>query len=198
MTYTVTTTDTFSYTHARHIAAKVATDLKRIQRFYGRPSNKDIDDYQAEITELLKAGYLGAVTYGFQRNDNWIQPTLRYTAKELAGFSTNDDDPGRIRPGANVQGASFSSYLTYSSAWDTLTTQQKAPGANVQGASFSSYLTYSSAWDTLTTQQKAQFKDQLPIRRVSGLDAGITGAWIVDRTYSAGGRAVDRLSLTSY
>ena len=169
MTYTVTTTETFSYTHARHIAAKVATDLKRIQRFYPEPSDQWIEDYEVEITELLKAGYLGTVTYGFQRNGYWIQPTLRYTAKELAGYSANDDDPGRIRPGANVQGASFSSHLTYS-----------------------------SAWDVLTPQQKAQFKEQLPIRRVTGLDAGVTGAWTVDRTYSAGGRGVDRSSLASY
>ena len=35
--YTTTTTisDTFTITHAKHIASKVATDLLRFQRFYG-------------------------------------------------------------------------------------------------------------------------------------------------------------------
>lgn len=169
MTYTATTTETFSYSHARHVAAKVATDLKRIQRFYSEPNDKWISLYEVEITEFLKAGYLGTVTYGFQRNGDWVQPTLRYTAKELAGSSANDDDPGRIRPGANVEGASF---------W--------------------SYLTYSRAWDLLTGQQKTQFEERLPFRRTPRPEFGIKGAWKADRTYSAGGRAVDRFSLGSY
>ena len=40
--YTVAETQTFSVTHARHMAAKVATDLRRMQRFYGYPSDADI------------------------------------------------------------------------------------------------------------------------------------------------------------
>ena len=35
--YTLTETTTFTVTHARHMAAKVATDLKRMQRLYGEP-----------------------------------------------------------------------------------------------------------------------------------------------------------------
>ena len=42
--YTVTESTTFTVTHARHIAAKVATDLKRLQRFYGKPSDSAIAD----------------------------------------------------------------------------------------------------------------------------------------------------------
>ena len=67
------------------MAAKVATDLKRMQRFYGSPSDRASPSYEAEVTELLKAGYLGTVTYGFRRDGNWIEPTLRYTARDLAG-----------------------------------------------------------------------------------------------------------------
>jgi len=96
--YSYTENTTFTVTHARHMAAKVATDLKRIQRLFdGRPSDRAIADYEAEAVELLKAGYLGTVTYGFQRDGKWIEPTLRYTAWDLAGGSANDDDPGRIR-----------------------------------------------------------------------------------------------------
>ena len=36
--YTITETTTFTVTHARHMAAKVSADLKRMQRFYGYPS----------------------------------------------------------------------------------------------------------------------------------------------------------------
>ena len=40
--YTVSQTNTFTVTHARHMAAKVAADLKRMQRLYGQPSDIDI------------------------------------------------------------------------------------------------------------------------------------------------------------
>ncbi len=93
--YTLTETNTFTATHAKHMAAKVATDLKRMQRLYGSPGDIDIDRYEQEVIVFLKAGYLGTVTYGFWRNGDWIEPTIRYTARDLAGASANDDDPGR-------------------------------------------------------------------------------------------------------
>ncbi len=46
--YTVSESTTFTVSHARHMAAKVAADLKRIQRFYGAPSDAEIADYEAE------------------------------------------------------------------------------------------------------------------------------------------------------
>ena len=119
--FTFSETTTFTLTHARHMAAKVATDLKRLQRFYGYPPDAAIAGYETEVTELLKAGYLGTFTIGFRRNGCWVEPTLRYTARDLAGAAANDDDPGRIRPGANIEGAGFYSYLTYSALWDALT-----------------------------------------------------------------------------
>jgi len=42
----------FTVTHARHMAAKVATDLKRMQRLYGAPSDPSIADYEGELIEL--------------------------------------------------------------------------------------------------------------------------------------------------
>ena len=56
--FTLTQTTTFTRTHARHIAAKVATDLKRMHRLYGAPSDRWIADFEAEVIELLKEGYL--------------------------------------------------------------------------------------------------------------------------------------------
>ncbi len=167
--YSYTESSTFTVTHARHVAAKVATDLKRVQRFYGSPSNADIANYEAEVTEFLKAGYLGTVTYGFRRDGNWVEPTLRYTARDLAGGSANDDDPGRVRASANVSGATFYSYLTYS-----------------------------AAWDQLTQTQKDAFKKQLPFQRGGAPEPGITGYLADDRTYSSGGRALNRASVRSY
>ena len=167
--YTVSSTQTFTVTHARHMAAKVAADLKRMQRFYGSPSDTSISNFETEVTELLKAGYLGAVTYDFQKNGNWVEPTLRYTARDLAGAAANDDDPGRVRPGANVSGASFGSYLAYSPAWDNLTQTQR---------------------DT--------FETGLPFSRSGAPEPGVTGYIQSDRTYSSGGRALDRSTVRSF
>ena len=167
--YTYTENATFTVTHARHMAAKVATDLKRMQRFYGLPSDAEIADYEAEVTELLKGGYLGTVTYGFRRDGNWIEPTLLYTARDLVGGTANDDDPGKIRASANVAGASFYSYLTYS-----------------------------SEWDKVSEPEKEAFLKRLPFRRGAAPEPGIAGYLADDRTYSSGGRAIDRASVRSF
>ncbi len=167
LSYTETTT--FTVTHARHIAAKVATDLKRMQRFYGSPSDAKIAEFEAEATEMLKAGYLETVTYGFKKDGSFIEPTLRYTARDLAGGSANDDDPGRVRTGADIGGASFYSYMTYT-----------------------------SAWFQLTEAQRTAFERGLPFSRSGAPEPGITGYLANDRTYSSGGRALDRATVRSF
>src|SRR5438128_1094073 len=97
--YSVTETTTFTVTHARHMASKLSADLKRMQRFYSYPTDSAIAQYETEVIELLKAGYFGTLTVGFLRNGQWIEPTLRYTSRDLAGMAVNDDDPGRVLPG---------------------------------------------------------------------------------------------------
>lgn len=167
--YTYTESTTFTITHARHIAAKIATDLKRIQRLYGRPSDREIVDYEAEAIAMMKAGYLSSVTYGFKRDGSWIEPTLKYAARDLAGGAANDDDPGRIRPGKDVSGASFTSFLTYTDAF----------------------------WN-LSPAERDSFKGNLPFQRSSGTEPPINGYLQSDRTYSSGGRALDRSSVRNY
>lgn len=167
--YTESRTTTFTVTHAKHIAAKVATDLKRLQRFYGEPSDTSIAAYEAEVTELLRCGYLGTVTYGYRRNGSWIEPTLRYTARDLLADTEHDDDPGRIQPNADVKGATFYSYLTYS-----------------------------SAWDGLSEAEKTAVKGRLPFERNGAPEPGVNGYLINDRTFSSGGRGLYRASVRSY
>ncbi|KGW17783.1 hypothetical protein V8Z74_24885 [Comamonas sp. w2-DMI] len=167
--FTATETRTFTLTHARHLAAKVSADLKRLQRLYGHITDERIAEFEGEVTELLRQGYLGTVTYGFQRDDKWIEPTLRYTASDLTGGGT-DDDPGRVLPGRDISGAQFHSYLTYS-----------------------------AAWDALTTEQRAAVKKQLPLQRVSGSEAAVSNGYFADdKTYSSGGRSLGRASVRSY
>ena len=112
-----TRTETRTSTHAQHIASKVAADLKRIQRIYrtGQPTDSKISDYQGEIALLLDRGYLGSVTYGFQRDEEWII-ALKYTA--VGGNLSGGDDPGGIRYEEDVSDAHFTSFLSYSASWE--------------------------------------------------------------------------------
>lgn len=167
--YTSTESTNFTVTHATHIAAKVATDLKRLQRFYGKPSDNDIAGYETEMVALLKAGYLDTISYGFKRGGEWIEPMLRYTARELGGTATNDDDPGRVRPGADTFGASFCSFLIYS-----------------------------ATWYNLTDEGRATFESELPFQRTGGSEPGVNGYLQDDRIYSAGGRTLSRASVKTF
>lgn len=166
--FTRSTTTTFTLTHAKKLASKVATDLKRIQRFYGSPSDSMIADYEEEITAYLKEDYLEIATYGFKRNGKWIEPTLEYAAEELRGRSVSDDNPGKVRPGADISGAIFGSYFMHS-----------------------------QSWFSLSQSEKEDFASDLPINRVTGSKPGIEGHFTSDKTYSAGDRALNRKSVRS-
>jgi hypothetical protein len=167
--FTYTDTVTFTVTHAIHIAAKVAADLKRLQRFYGAPSDADIGNYETEIVALLKAGYISTVTYGYRRNGDWIEPALRYTAHDLAGAAANDDDPGRVRPGANINGATFYSYLTYN-----------------------------ASWNGLSSDEQHRFKTSMPFYRGGAPEPDASGYFSEDRIYSSGGRSLNRSSMRGW
>ncbi|MDQ2079035.1 hypothetical protein RA307_02495 [Xanthobacteraceae bacterium Astr-EGSB] len=167
--YAITESVAFTVTHARHMAAKVATDLKRMQRLYGKPADDKIADYEVELIEMLKAGYLNEVTYGFRRNGEWIEPTLRYTSQDLAGIAANDDDPGRVRVGADISNASFYTYMTYT-----------------------------AAHGKMTQTEREAFEKRLPFTRDGAQEPGVSGYFDADRTYSAGGQALNRKSVRSW
>jgi hypothetical protein len=123
MSTTYTTASTFTRTNARYLASKVAADLRQMRLFYGRPSDGEIDDYNAELVELLVGGYLNSVDYGFRRNNSWVV-ALSYSVKN--GMLVTDDRAGRIPVGANVTSASWYSYLRYSDEWLKLTSSERA------------------------------------------------------------------------
>ena len=122
MTTSRTTTGTI--TQARYVAAKIAADLKRVQRLVGRgvPTDGDIAKYEEEATILLRYGYLGAVTYGFMRNEKWVF-AVQYTASDSALLA--DHDPGLVFPPVNVDNAVFFSFLSYSDKWQQLSLEQQ-------------------------------------------------------------------------
>ncbi len=169
MSYSSTYNQTFTITNAKYLAAKISADLKRMQRFYGAPSDYDISSYEEEIAQLLKHGYLSKVTYGFKKDGRYIEPTLVYKAETLASAYYDDNDPGRVKPGADISGASFYSYLNYS-----------------------------PSWDSLSASEKESFKKPLPVQRTGAAEPTANGYWSQDKTYSSGGKTLNRSTLKSY
>src|SRR5258708_2218710 len=113
--FSFTQSSSFTVAHAREMAAKAATDLLRLQRFYGKPSDASINAYETELVALLREDYLRAVTYGFQRNGKWVV-ALRYHALK-GGVLVRDDDPGKLRPEEGVSNCPFTSFLEYNDRW---------------------------------------------------------------------------------
>jgi hypothetical protein len=166
--FTNSETQTFTLTHAKYLASKVVADLKRIQRLYGSPSDTTIINYESEFIEFLKKGYLSEVTYGFQKDNKWVEPTLRYTSRDLAGMMYGDDDPGQIKPNANISGATFKSYLVTN-----------------------------SAYNNLSSNEHANFENSLPFKRTGAETPGINGYMSTDKSYTSGGRTLERSSVKS-
>ena len=165
-TYTTTESKTFTVTHARHIATKIGTDLKRLQRFYGEPIDGDIIEYEKEVIALLAGDYLDSIEYGFKRNHNneWCV-ALKYEARS-GGILISDDTPGRIPTGVNVGGCTFKSFLITNHKWSNL---------------------------SLDRQNQIYADAKVSVTRTSGSEPD--GNWKYDKTYSAGGRGVIRSSL---
>lgn len=163
--YTYSETENFTVTHARHIAAKVSTDLLRFTRFYRNPTIEQINDYETELTALLKGGYLDKVIYGFYRDGKWIEALMYHALPD--GTLIGDDDPGKIRPGTDVPGESFTSHL-----WKN------------------------DNWRKLSKQEQDTFYATLPIKRSSCAEMPLeSGYWSSDLNYSAGGRGLSRSTI---
>ncbi|MBB5774064.1 HORMA-1 domain-containing protein [Nonomuraea jabiensis] len=115
--YTRAESQSYSLASAKYVASKIATDLRQVQRYYGSPSDDDIEDYALEAALLSYGRYVDKIIYGFQRSGNWIL-SLEYTSAD--GTLVADDRAGGIYRHANTDGAIFTSYLYYSWKWSQL------------------------------------------------------------------------------
>jgi hypothetical protein len=167
---TFTTTATHTMTNARHVASKVATDLKRMQRLFGVgiPTDQEIADYQEEAALLLAHGYLEEVSYGLigTASSKW-RYAIKYKAHYGQLSGTGDDPGGLFRDGGDGLGRFLSKHGNY----------------------FGSFLVYSQKWTNLPPSEKQAFKRKLPVSRISGTEPGVVrgGAWgSNERRYSSG------------
>jgi HORMA domain-containing protein len=161
-TYTTSTSETFTITHARHLVSKIAADLRLSSNYYGTPTESMILDYIEELVVLLKDGYVSTYEFGFKTNDTRIVSCKYEVFND--GSITTDDRAGKI----------------YSCA-------------DISGASFYSFLDYSSAWFALTPEKRGEIEASYKIQRTTGNAPGDgNGYWTNDKTYSSGGTALRR------
>jgi Bacterial HORMA domain family 1 len=107
MTYSVTTSDTFSIIHARKLSAKVAADMHLCAQYYGKPSEGQIRDYAEELAQFLNAGYVSEYEFGFQKDGKRVV-TWRYTVDEN-GTLTSCTQTSTITPRRSAVPLSVSS-----------------------------------------------------------------------------------------
>lgn len=168
MTYSYTTSETFTLTHATHLTAKVMVDLRQLQTFYGAPSDVRMAQYHDELITLLMGGYLKSITYGFKKDDKWVAgATLQYTV--YTNGALGDDSPGRIYANASLTGSHWSSFLEKN-----------------------------SKFFSLSSSERERIEKSLPIKRVNGEVSQADGAWVIEKSYTSGGQSMERKILKPF
>lgn len=122
-TMTRTVSESFTLTHAKHLASKVTTDMWRCRQYYGHPSESQINNYGTELALLLRDGYVSSYEFGFQTENQRII-SWRYIAQD-SELSAADDRPGGIVSGVDVSKASFFNQMSYSLKWFILGEEEK-------------------------------------------------------------------------
>jgi hypothetical protein len=154
--------ETFSRTHARRLAGRVTADLRQSHFLYGSPSESRLEDYREELEELLTGGYVARYQFGFS-----IDETLVWSMRYVVG------PDGSLAP--------------------TVTAGGVPAGIDVKGATFFNFLTFSDGWYELDPLTRKAIEGNLPfIRTVGALPSEVGGYWVSDRTYAAGGVALER------
>jgi hypothetical protein len=159
---TYTYAETFTRTHARQLSGRVASDLRQCHMIYGSPTESMLESYRIELEEMLVGGYLREYQFGYKRNDFTVW-ALRYVV-----------EPGGL--------------LSVSSAAGGVPSR-----IDVAGAQYFNFMTYSDAWFALTEAQRAVVRARSGIVRTPGTLPGTgTGYWATDRSFTAGGVALQR------
>ncbi len=170
MTFSYTTSSTFTRTDAAYLASKVGADLYQCHRRHGRPaSEQQVRDYISELEEQLVAGYVAKYEFGFLAPGRRRVLSWSYTVT-ATGLTGSDDRPGGV-------------YLA----------------AEVAAADWFNYLTRTDVWSALTDAGRQTFNARLPfVRTAADSPTDGDGYWIEDRTYSASGVLLPRRTFRPY
>lgn len=160
---TFTYTDSFTETHAAHLAGRVTTDLRHSFLAYGSPSESMLEQFLQELKVLLSNHYVSKYHFGFENSAGVIWG-LKYVFNQHGDLTAESDVAGGVPHGHNVSGANFFNHMEHS--------------AN---------------WYALSSAEQAAIEASLPfVRGVGVLPGAGTTVWAEDRTFNAGGIGAQR------
>ena len=168
MSFSQSWVDTFSITHARHIASRIAGDLRLMNRYYGYPRLSQIDDLLEEIAQCLAAGYLKSFEIGYERGARERVFTLFYEV--LCDGTLSDNRSGGVPPYQDMSDATPFNYLIFNSRFWALSEEGR------------------EAFEASLPVKR---------RSAPPLQDG-NGYWSEDRSYGAGGVSVRRKRFVRY
>ena len=123
-TFTHTSSATFTVTHAKHLASKIAADLNACSRLHGHPSVSAVENYDDELVELLRYGYLSRYEFGFKRDEERVL-SWSYEVGSYGNIET-DERAGKMSAYVDLSGTTFFNYAWYSSKYHDLTPEQQS------------------------------------------------------------------------
>jgi len=123
MSYTTTSTSTFTVTHARKLSSKIAADMNICRNYYGNPSEATARDYAEELAQLMSKKYVSEFEFGYKRKGERVV-VWRYVISD-DGSVVEDQRPGKLESWVDVKEAVFYSYLWHSSRWSNLSSDER-------------------------------------------------------------------------
>jgi hypothetical protein len=109
---------TFTITHAKYLASKIAADLNVCNRLHGRPTVSQVESYSEELIELLRHGYLSRYEFGFKRDAKRVL-SWSYDVTSSGNIET-DDRAGKMSAYLDLRDTTFFNFVWYSSKYNSL------------------------------------------------------------------------------
>lgn len=162
MTSSYTTTETFTLTNAKKLAAKVTADMHQCRRLYSKPSESDVLEFQQELIVILAGKYVSKYEFGFKTSDDkrivsWLYEVT--SAGDLAGGLS-----GGLHANADISKGKWFNFLSRSGDWSKLSDKQQ---------------------EAVNAQHRIN-------RVVGEPPSDGSGQWVSDRAYVSGGVAIVR------
>lgn len=141
MTYSFTTTSTFTTTDVKRVIDYFTADFDMIAQSTGLRTRENVQQIASDIRKMAEAGYLEEVNLYLVDGAGITRRAAKYVVTESASLWSSDKPSKNLWP--QYPGGQLMVHVTYNSSWSSLTL--------VQRLAFQA--TYSSTWgyETLDT-----------------------------------------------
>lgn len=162
MTYSYTTSDTFTVAHARKLAGKVSADMSQCRLFYGQPSEAEVANYRDELVAMLAGMYVERYEFGFKTSDD--RRVVSWSYRVTASGELEGGRSGGLHAKADISNAAMFNFMWTNTTWWNETEAERDR--------------------VRATHEINRTSGQPP--------ADGNGRWVQDRSYGAGGVVLQR------